>query len=164
MEWLLIQLSSPEKIRYFFCRSKPQSNSPYDGIHLLDKLLSRDGAVAPELHLLKCIELNHLEDLESAEASLDTYRNLTKQTLTHPLYLVAKARLSKTKSDSQDSQKCLAKFAELFPQAVENWLTETEKSVVAGTSGKGSKIGAANETTDPVKRYFYFYYFLLKWL
>ncbi len=65
-----------------------QNGSPHAGINLIDKLLSREGPLAHELHLLKSLELVHLHDLDSARESIETYKKLTSQSIVHPLFLV----------------------------------------------------------------------------
>ncbi len=42
----------------------------------------------------------------------------------HPLFLLAKARLD---SQEKEKEKLFLKFAQLFPDAVDKWMTETEK-------------------------------------
>ena len=60
------------------------------------------------------------------------------------------ARLSKS-TDQEKEQQFLAKFDELYPEAVENWLTKEEKAVISGSSNEG-KDQPDKSASDPIKR------------
>jgi hypothetical protein len=83
----------------------------------LKKLLKGEGQVAPELHLLHCLELAKHEDKNSAK-SLKRYADLARESKTkaHPLFLIAFARHSE---EEEERRSAILKFAELYPDAVD---------------------------------------------
>jgi hypothetical protein len=101
--------------------------APFLGIRKLEQ----ENPVTPDLHLLKCLELIHLDHLEEAKTSLDEYKKETIEAERHPLHLLALARLSKL--DQPGMEKIfLSMFAKKYPSAVNNWLHNNEKLMLMG--------------------------------
>ena len=95
------------------------SRGPFAGVNLLENLLKSKGQLAPELHLLHCLELIHLGDKDPAGKALKLYTSkLTddKTNWAHPLYLLARARLT---DQQEEVWNLVTKFAELYPEAVD---------------------------------------------
>ena len=85
----------------------------------MEKHLKSKGQGAPELHLLHCLELIQLGDKNPAGKALKQYStHLTevKSSRAHPLYLLARARLS---DQEEEIWSLVTKFAELYPEAVD---------------------------------------------
>ena len=124
------------------------------GINLLDKLLQQPGEKVPELHLLRSLELFRINDFGSALGSLEKYRQLVVEEGKdkHPLFLLALARCFEKRGGlDQYRQKDLIQFSEFYPEAVEIWLNESEKSVLSNSSGN-DKESEKESIDDPLTR------------
>jgi hypothetical protein len=94
-------------------------------------MIKQGEPVAPELHLLKCLELLHLKHLEAAETALVDFKNTNKESDCHPLYFLAVARLLQL-LNSKDAKYFFSKFEEKCPSQVDNWLDVNEKQILTG--------------------------------
>jgi hypothetical protein len=97
--------------------------NPFSGISKLEQ----ENPVSPDLHLLKCLELIHLDRPEDAKTSLDEYKRETEKSERHPLHLLALARLS---ADHPERKKQLTKFAEKYPLSFGHWLYDNENRIL----------------------------------
>ena len=73
----------------------------------------------------------------------------------HPLSLVAIARLSRGSSKSKSKELiCLKLFSQLFPNAVDKWLSDEERLSLADKTDNYEQHKIDNQVySDPVARY-----------
>ncbi len=75
----------------------------------------------------------------------------------HPLSLVAIARLSRGSNKSKSKSKeliCLKLFSQLFPNAVDKWLSDEERLSLADNTDNYEQQKIDNQvSSDPVARY-----------
>jgi hypothetical protein len=75
----------------------------------------------------------------------------------HPLSLVAIARLSRGSNKSKSKSKeliCLKLFSQLFPNAVDKWLSDEERLTLADKTDNYEQHKIENQVySDPVARY-----------
>ena len=85
----------------------------------------------PDISLLKALEQQKLSDFDEAVLALNDYIKKVPFHDRHPLYFIAKARqmLYKDKT-SKEGIESLEKFANLYPNYVDNWFTEKEKKLL----------------------------------
>ena len=85
----------------------------------------------PELSLLKALEQQKLEDFEAAEVDLNNYLEKTNGVQRHPLHIIAKARqILYNEEASPEGKELLNTFANLYPNAVDNWFELQEKKLL----------------------------------
>ena len=85
----------------------------------------------PELSLLKALEQQKLEDFEAAEVDLNNYLEKTNGVQRHPLHIIAKARqILYNEETSLEGKELLNTFANLYPNAVDNWFELQEKMLL----------------------------------
>jgi hypothetical protein len=73
----------------------------------------------------------------------------------HPLSLVAIARLSRGSNKSKSKELiCLKLFSQLFPNAVDKWLSDEERLTLADKTDNYEQHKIENQVySDPVARY-----------
>lgn len=134
------------------CNFRNSDSSTFDGMSLLANKLSKTlGSQCPELHLLKCLELIELEDVDEARISQKQYVEAIKvlQLAAHPLYLLALAR----NSDSEaDRVKYLRQFSGLYSNAVGTWLKDSEKQHLSNRTSSDDQ-HPMSESNNPVDRW-----------
>lgn len=132
---------------------KPKHSSrPFSGLKLLQKLVKQQPFVESDLLCaLEFLVLNK-DSTKEAEENLAAYVSVITKTngLCHPLVLLAFARLAgRNKSTRAQSLEFLKIFREMFPQAVELWLSSDERELLdSKISGDSELQGNAKKSPD----------------
>lgn len=106
----------------------------------------------PELSLLKALEQQKLEDFEAAEVDLNSYLEKTNGVQRHPLHIIAKARqILYNEEASQEGKQLLNTFANLYPDAVDNWFELQEKKLLEEDEQDENETRTADPNSPLVK-------------
>ena len=105
------------------------------------------------MFLLTSLEQSVLEDFKAAQNTLDCYvKGIKKINIpVHPLFLLAKARLSLHQSQPNNAENLLKKFAKLYPNAVNLWFDIKEKEIIKNDSHR--LVPLPNCTSNPLSKW-----------
>ena len=127
----------------------------FGGIHYLNNLRKTLKEDIPELSLLEALEQQKLQDFEKSEAALNDYeeKRVNAKLPQHPLYILAEARQILCKDQQcQQGVDMLVKFANTYPDAVDNWYEDGEKQLLLSEfkDDKADKVRVYSLRLDPL--------------
>ena len=106
----------------------------------------------PQLSLLKALEQQKLKDFDAAEMALKNYLEKTNKTQLHPLHIIAKARqILHNEGVSPEGKELLNTFANLYPNAVDNWFELQEKKLLEEDEQDENETRTADPNSPLVK-------------
>ena len=134
------------------CYSSSAAEKPFDGKNYLDNLVKTFKEEVPELSLLKALEQQKLKDFDAAEMALKNYLEKTNKTQLHPLYIIAKARqILHNEGVLPEVKELLNTFANLYPNAVDNWVELQEKKLLEEDEQDENETRTADPNSPLVK-------------